>query len=269
MKFTLVVLVVIAGVFMSLQSAAAAVQSKTIEYKDGDVVLEGYLAYDDSFQGKRPGVLVVHEFMGLGDYAKMRADQLAKLGYVAFALDMFGKGVRPKDRQEAGALAGKFYKDRQLMRQRALAGLKQLQGFELTDASRMAAIGYCFGGSCALELARSGAAIAGVVSFHGNPENPTPEDAANIKAKVLLLHGGSDPVVPMERVNLFIEEMTKAGTDFQVIIYSGAVHAFTNPASGNDPSKGAAYDEKADHRSWEAMKQFFGEIFAENTAKQE
>lgn len=239
----------------------AEMVTKTIEYKDGDVTLEGFLAYDGSISGKRPGVLVVHEWTGLNDYARSRAQQLAELGYVAFALDMYGKGVRPANPQEASEQATKYRSDRQLMRRRAKAGLDVLLGQEMTDPARVAAIGYCFGGGVALELARSGAPLAGVVSFHGNLDTPDPADARNIKGKILVCHGGDDPHVPQEQVIAFQKEMRDAGVDWQMNIYGGAVHAFTNPAAGNDPSRGAAYNAEADHRSWQAMKDFFNEIF--------
>lgn len=236
-------------------------QTKLVEYKDGDTVLEGYLAYDDVIQEKRPGVLVVHEWNGLESHMKRQAEELAKLGYVAFAIDMYGKGIRPKTMEEAAAQANIYRSDRQLMRSRANAGLVVLQQNSLTDTQRIAAIGYCFGGSTVLELARSGANIAGVVSFHGGLDTPNPSDAKNIKAKVLVLHGANDPLVPAEQVTAFEAEMRQAGVDWQLVAYGGAVHSFTNPEAGNDPSKGAAYNEAADKRSWEAMKQFFAEIF--------
>ena len=241
--------------------AQAEMVTKTIEYKDGDVTLEGFLAYDAGITGKRPGVLVVHEWTGLNDYARSRAEQLAKLGYVAFALDMYGKGVRPSNPQEAAEQATKYRSDRQLMRRRAKAGLDVLLKQEMTDSAGVAAIGYCFGGGVALELARGGAPLAGVVSFHGNLDTPNPADARNIKGKILVCHGGDDPHVPQEQVLAFQNEMREAKVDWQMNIYGGAVHAFTNPASGNDPSRGAAYNAEADHRSWQAMKDFFNEIF--------
>lgn len=256
------VLILLAILLIGAQGMAA-VKSERVEYRHGDQVLEGYLAYDDAITGKRPGVIVVHEWMGLEEYAMNRANQLAELGYVAFALDMYGKGVRAKDSQEAAALAGKFYEDRKLMQDRARAGLEQLQKHELVDGSKIAAIGYCFGGSAVLELARSGAEIAGVVSFHGGLQNPSPDNAANIKARVLVLHGAADSFVPMEHVTLFTEEMAKAGVDWQLNMYSGAVHGFTNPKNGSDASKGVAYNENADRRSWQAMRMFFAEIFDE------
>ena len=242
-------------------TAGAEMRTKVVEYRHGDAVLEGYLAWDDAVKGKRPGVLVVHEWTGLGSYAKMRVEKLAGLGYVVFAIDMYGRGIRPTTPQEAGAQAGIYKGDRQLMRARALAGLKVLLGNEMCDPKRVAAIGYCFGGTTVLEIARSGADIAGVVSFHGALDTTSPGDARNIKCKVLALHGGDDPYVPRKDVEAFEDEMRAGGVDWQLNVYSGAVHSFTNPEAGTDNSKGAAYNERADRRSWEAMKDFFTEIF--------
>lgn len=254
-------LLVTLGVLCMSTASFGKLVTKSVEYKHGVATLEGYLAYDDSFTGKRPGVLVIHEWKGLNDYAKMRADKLAGLGYVAFALDMYGEGIRPTDPKEASAQAAIYYKDRPLMRSRAQAGLDQLLANPLVDKSKVAVIGYCFGGSCALELARSGAPVAGTVTFHGGLTTPTPQDAVNVKGKVLVLHGGADPNVKPEDVAALEKEMTDAKVDWQVNIYSDAVHGFTNPANGDDPSKGVAYNARADARSWEAMKAFFAEIF--------
>ncbi len=241
--------------------AYAEVRTQVVEYKHGNKVLEGYLAYDDEVKGKRPGVMIVHEWTGLEPYVQKRAEQLAQLGYVAFAIDMYGKGIRPKNDREAAAQAKIYRSDRKLMRDRATAGLRVLQQNQLTDPQRIAAIGYCFGGGTALELARSGANVAGVVSFHGNLDTPNPSDAKNIKGKVLVLHGANDPLVPPEQVLAFAEEMNQAKVDWQLVAYGGAVHSFTNPESGNDPSKGVAYNQAADKRSFAAMQQFFAEIF--------
>lgn len=242
-------------------AALAAIHAETVEYKDGDAVLEGYLAYDDAVKDVRPGILVVHEWTGLGPYAKRRAEQLAGLGYVAFAADIYGKGIRPNNPDDAAKQAGIYKNDRPLMRRRALAGLAVLRNQPLVDKARLAAIGYCFGGTTVLELARSGADIKGVVSFHGALNTPHPEDAQNIKAKILALHGADDPFVPPAEAAAFQEEMRKAKTDWQFVSYGGAVHSFTNPDSGDDPAKGAAYHKEADERSWQAMKEFFSEIF--------
>jgi len=244
---------------MRSENVKAALRAKVIEYKHGDVGLKGYLAFDDAIKGKRPGVLVVHCFRGLRDFVKERAEELAKLGYIAFAIDMYG--MIPKDDEEAFATAGIYKNNRPLMRSRANAGLEVLRKHELTDAKRIAAIGYCFGGGVVLELARSGADMVGVVGFHAVLNTPNPADAKNIKGKVLALHGADDPVVPTDEVLAFQDEMRKAKVDWQMMFYGGAVHGFTMPESGTDHSKRAAYNEKADKRSWEAMKSFFAEIF--------
>lgn len=198
--------------------------------------------------------------MGINDYAKRRAVMLADMGYVAFAADIFGKEVRPTNTKEASEQAAKYKGDRPVLRARALAGLEQLKKIRLIDPKKIAAIGYCFGGTTVLELARAGADVAGVVSFHGGLDMPNPEDTKNIKAKVLICHGGDDPYVPAEQVADFQNQLRQAKVDWQFIAYGGAVHSFTNPDAGNDLSKGAAYNADADRRSWEAMKQFFAEI---------
>ncbi|HJX59722.1 MAG TPA: dienelactone hydrolase family protein [Thermodesulfobacteriota bacterium] len=258
MKKWLILLIV--TVFWAV-NAQATIRTDVIDYKHGDTILEGYLAYDDAIQGKRPGVIVVHEWWGINNYVRMRTEQLAKLGYIAFAIDMYGKGVRAKDAKEAGSLSSTYRSDRALMRSRANSGLEVLKNHSLTDVNRIAAIGYCFGGTTVLEMARSGAQLVGVVSFHGGLGAPNPGDAKNIKGKVLVLHGADDPAVPPDQVMAFQDEMRKAGVDWYFVSYGGAVHSFTNPDSGKDPSKGAAYNGKADKRSWEAMKGFFAEIF--------
>jgi dienelactone hydrolase len=243
--------------------AIGGVKTEVVEYKEGDAVLQGYLSYDPSIAGKRPAVLIIHDWLGVSEYQKSRAEQLAALGYIALAADIYGKGVRPANAQEASAAAGKFYADRQLYRARARAGLDFLMGRPEADPSRVAVIGYCFGGAGALELARSGAPLKGVVTFHGSLTTPTPADAKNIKAKILVLHGADDPYVKQEDVKAFMDEMRNAGVDWQLVQYSGAVHSFTDKRAGNDNSKGAAYNEAADRRSWRAMRDFFDEVFAQ------
>ena len=253
--FTTAMLVLVGAV-----TAHAAIRTETIEYKHGNITLEGFVAYDDSLKSPRPGVLIVHQWKGLGDYEKKRAEMLAQLGYVAFAVDIYGKGIRPKDAAEAGATAGKYKGDRALLRARVNAGLEAMRQQPLVDPKRIVAIGYCFGGTTVIELARSGADIAGVVSFHGGLDSPTPADGKSIKCKVLACHGADDPFVPVKDRTAFEDELRNAGVDWQLIQYGGAVHSFTD-WNADGSMKGAQYNEKADKRSWAAMKQFLAECF--------
>ncbi len=241
--------------------ASGEVRTKVVEYKEGNATLEGFLAWDDAVQGVRPGVLVVHDWTGVGPYVEGRAEQLAKLGYVAFCADIYGKGVRPATPKEAAATAAIYKNDRRLTRARVSAALDVLRANPLADPKRIAAIGYCFGGMVVLELARSGADVAGVVTFHGSLDTPTPADAKNIRCKVLALQGGDDPFVGADVVAAFEKEMRDAHVNWELVQYGGAVHSFTNEAAGNDNSKGAAYNAQADRRSWQAMRDFFAEIF--------
>jgi dienelactone hydrolase len=208
----------------------AAIHTETVAYKHGDTELEGFLAYDDAQPGKRPGVLVVHEWLGLNNHAKKRAEMLARLGYVAFALDMYGKGVRGTSPQDGPKLSAPYKANRDLMRARAAAGLAVLRGHGRVDPAKVAAIGYCFGGTTALELARSGANLAGVVSFHGNLETPLPAQKGQMKAKVLVCHGADDPFVPTQEVLTFEDQMRKAGADWQFIAFGGCGTASPTPA---------------------------------------
>jgi dienelactone hydrolase len=243
-----------------VSTARAEIVTRTVEYRAGDAALEGLLIQDSAGPAQKPGVLVVHDWMGVGPFAQGRAEQLAKLGYVAFVADVYGKGVRPTSAKEAGEQAGKYKKDRPLLRARMLAALAELRAQPNVIPGKVAAIGYCFGGTAALELVRAGAALSGVVSFHGGLDSPTPGDARAIKAKVLALHGADDPFVPQAEVLAFEAEMRAGGVDWTLVKYSGAVHAFTNPGAGSDNSKGAAYNATADRRSWQAMRDFFDEV---------
>jgi len=263
MKTILLVTGILIGTVCSVLAVPIDVQQKIIEYKDGDTVLAGVLVFNAAAKApvKLPGVIVVPDWMGVGPFAIERAAKLVELGYIAVVADIYGKNVRPTNPQEAGAQAGKYKKDRPLLRSRVNAALTVLRDQPSCDAGRLAAIGYCFGGTTVLELARSGAPVAGVVSFHGGLESPTPADAKNIHGKVLALHGADDPLVPPAEVTGFQEEMRAAGVNWQLTAYGGAVHAFTNPRAGNDPSKGAAYNEQADRRSWQAMTEFLRELF--------
>lgn len=254
-------LVAVMLVLLLWGSASGELHTQHIEYKDGDVLLEGYLAYDDSVKGRRPGIMVVHEWWGLNRYIERRAEELARLGYAAFAVDMYGKGKRTSDPQSAGQLSGTYVKDRKLMRSRANAGLSVLMTRDIVDTGRVAAVGYCFGGTTALELARSGANLKGVVSFHGGLDTPNPDDAKNIKGSVLVLHGADDPFQSSEKVQAFQNEMRKAGADWQMNIYGSAKHSFSNPEADKVGIEGIAYNKKADVRSWEAMRSFLEEMF--------
>jgi dienelactone hydrolase len=261
MKNLLTVMLTLGVLLASAGAAHAKVKSQAVTYQIGKDLFEGYLSFDDASTAKRPGVLVVHDWYGVSDQTKKEADKLAELGYVAFAADIYGKGVRPADDKAAGEQAMKYKKDPKLLRQRVRAAFDVLSQEKLVDAKKIAAIGFCFGGTTALELARDGAPLAAVVSFHGGLATANPADAKKIKGKVLVLHGADDPHVKPEEVAAFEKEMRDAKVDWQLYSYGGAVHAFTVPAAGNDPAKGAAYNAKADARSHQAMKDFFLEVF--------
>lgn len=249
--------------------AQAKIVTRTVAYEQAGTKLAGYLAYDDTKATpatKVAGVLVVPEWWGLNDYTKGRAEQLAKLGYVAFVADMYGAGVTTTEAKRAGELASQFY-GKPLMAQRAQAGLEQLLATRLVDAGRVAAIGYCFGGSTVQALAYSGAPLAGIVSFHGGLL-PVPADAAaKTKGKILVCHGAVDPLVSNAEVEAFTQAMNAGNFDYQFISYAGAVHAFTNPdadkfAAANGLIGKIGYNAAADHRSWAHMQTFFREILA-------
>ena len=244
----------------SISPLAAAIVEQAVEYKSGDVTCEGWQAYDDA-AGKRPAVLVVHQWTGISAHEKEAARKLAQLGYNVLVADVYGKGVRPQP-PAAGQEAGKYKKDRALLRTRLTAALDVLKADARTDASKLAATGYCFGGTSVLELARSGADLKGVVSFHGGLDSPKPADGKNIKGKVLALHGADDPYVPAKDVAAFEKELQDAKVDYRLIKYPGAVHSFTHKEAGRDNSKGAAYNEAADRASWQEMQAFLSELFA-------
>lgn len=258
--------VIILGVLLGLHIAIAEakVVTEAIEYRHGDARLEGWIAYDDASSERRPGVLIVHEWWGCGEYVKSRAAELAGMGYVAFALDMYGKGVLTTSGEEAARLSGQFYGNAELWRARARAGYDVLARNERVDARRIAAIGYCFGGSTALQLALSGLDLAGVVSFHGGLPAITESDVRAIKARVLVLHGADDPFIRDEEIAQFQSAMRKGGADWQMVYYGGAVHSFTNPKADGSFNPGAMHHAPSERRSWEHMKVFFAEIFAES-----
>jgi dienelactone hydrolase len=237
-------------------------KTATIDYRSGATAMRGYLAHDERKTGKRPGILVCHDVFGLGDDPKRRANMLADLGYVAFALDMYGDGKVPKDPPEGMAWLMALMTDRAELRRRVNAARAVLAGRPEVDAGKLAAVGYCFGGAVVLELARSGADVKGVVSFHGALNAANPADAKNIKCKVLACHGADDPIVPPAEVAGFIKEMTEAGCNWELIHYGKTLHAFTSWGADGVANPAAKYDEQADRRSWQRMREFFDEIFA-------
>jgi len=235
------------------------ITADAVEYKSADTTCEGWHAVDKAKDGKRPAVLIVHQWTGVSDYEKMRAEMLAKLGFNVLVADIFGKGVRPQP-PESGKISGIYKEDRALFRERLLSALEVLKKDQNTDPEKIVVIGYCFGGTGALEVARSGADVKGVVSFHGSLNTPTPENAKNIKCPVLVCHGADDPFVPATEVAAFKKEMADAKVSYEFIAYPGAVHSFTQKGAGNDNSKGAAYNADADSRSWVSMQHFFNDV---------
>jgi len=256
------ILFTMVALFLLSTQVFAAIQTKMISYRLGSTELEGFLAYDDKYKEPRPGVLVFHDWMGVNTkFTKHQTIEMAKLGYVAFAPDIYGKTAQPQNPQQAMQASSMYKNNRGLMRKRAIAGYQALLDQNLVNPKKIVAVGYCFGGTCALELARTGAPLAGIVSFHGGLDNPAPQDAKYIKGPVLVLHGADDPYAPKAQVEAFEKEMKAASKNYQVILYPGAVHAFTNPDAGNDPKTGAAYNSSATRKSWNEFKNFLKNIF--------
>lgn len=243
---------------LMITAVEAKIKTQKVEYKSGDLTFEGFLAYDTANKGLKPGVMIIHNWMGVTTETESKAIEVAKLGYIAFAGDIYGKGVRPKDAAEAGALAGKYKADLKTLRERALLAVEALKKQKGVDTNKIFVTGYCFGGTTAIELARSGADIRGVVTFHGGLTPST--DDKNIKGQLLVLHGAIDPFIPKADYEGFVKGMNDAKVNYQLNFYSGAVHSFTEKAAGTDITKGAAYNEQADKRSWIAMKEFLAEL---------
>lgn len=245
--------------FLSSSANASLVES-LIEYRHKGQVMEGFLVYDSSVTGKRPAAVVVHDWMGLGDFVKEKSRELARQGYMVLAADVYGKGIRASNAEEAGKLATIYKSDRKLFRERLKAAYQTLAKQSQTDTKKMIAMGFCFGGTAALEMARSGLNLKGVISYHGGLDSPTPQDAKAIKAKVLVLHGAIDPYVSEQELAGFYKEMNDAKVDYQFISYSGTVHSFTQPHAGSDISKGAAYNEVSARRAFVASDAFLKEV---------
>jgi dienelactone hydrolase len=237
-------------------------QTHDIDYRHGAVNLRGYLAFDETAAERRPGVLVFHEGLGLCDFAMARARMLAELGYVAFAADMFGDRRQARNLREVAKLVGDLRNEPQTLRARGRAALATLAALPAVDANRTGAIGFCFGGSVVLELARDGADLKAVVSFHGVLATRTPAVSGNVKASVLVCTGADDPLAPLEQIKAFEDEMRAADVrDWQVISYGNTLHGFTNPAADGSMLRTALYSEQADRRAWASMRSLFDEVF--------
>jgi dienelactone hydrolase len=252
-----VLAVLVAAVGGSL--ANAEVKTKVVNYAHDGTNLKGFLAWDDAVKGKRPGVLVVHEWWGLNDYARKRAEELAKLGYVAFACDMYGDGKVTDHPDDAGKFAGEVRKNLKAWQGRALAGLKVLQDNEMVDGNSLAAIGYCFGGSTALQLAYTGAPVKAVATFHAALPTPSATDAKAIKAKIVVCHGEADKFIPQKAIDEFRAALDAAKVQYDFVSYPGVVHSFTVPGADKVGIAGMKYDAKADQDSWARMLKLFKE----------
>ncbi|MFQ6005710.1 MAG: dienelactone hydrolase family protein [Woeseia sp.] len=235
------------------------IRTKTIDYRDGAVELQGYLAWDDAIEGQRPGVMISHAWAGRGDFENGKAQDLARLGYAGFALDLYGRGVLGTSTEENSALMQPFLDDREILQNRLRLSLDVLKDQDEIESTQVAAMGFCFGGLCVLDLARTGADLKGVISFHGLFGSPGNTTGNKIKAKVLALHGWDDPMATPDQVVALAEELTSMGADWQIHGYGNTMHAFTNPEA-NDPDFGTVYDADADRRSWNAMQNFLSEI---------
>jgi dienelactone hydrolase len=245
-------------------SAHGEIRGEPVEYVAGGTTMKGYLAYDDGLSGKRPGILVVHEWWGNNEYTRKRARMLAELGYVALAADMYGEGRQALHPDDAGKFSAEIRKNMPLGRERFLAARKVLEEHEFTDPEHIGAIGYCFGGGVVLQMARDGMDLAGVVSFHGGLATESPAKPGSVKAKILVLTGADDKFVPPGQVEAFRKEMKAAGADFRIVSYPGTLHGFTNPESDSYAKKfnmPIGYNADADRQSWAEMKTFFKDIF--------
>jgi dienelactone hydrolase len=253
--------VAVATLLALANGAKADLQTKTITYKDGDVECKGFLAFDDAVSGPRPGLLVVHEIWGLNDYARGRAEQLAKMGYVALAADMFGDGKTSEHPQEAMAMGRKVRENVDAWRRRALAALETLKAQPQCDVGKLAAIGYCFGGSTVFELAYAGAPLKAVASFHGALVPAKPDEVKNITAEILVFHGADDSFIPASAVKAFREALDKGEVKYEFVAYPGVVHSFTVPGAEKRGMAGLKYDKHADEDSWKRMADVFQQKF--------
>lgn len=249
---------------VSIATAEPKIVGKTVEYSAQGVVMKGYLAYNESIKGKRPGVMVVHEWWGINDYERKRARMLAELGYTALAVDMYGEGKVASHPDDAGRFASELMKNFDVAKTRFMAAMDFLKQQETIDPTRIAAIGYCFGGGVVLNMAREGVDLKGVASFHGGLTPVKPAQPGSVKTKILVLNGGADKFTTPEQIKAFKEEMKAAGADFKFISYPGAMHSFTNPEAdvwGKKFNLPVAYNANADKKSWDELKKFLKMVF--------
>ncbi|GAB4295731.1 MAG: dienelactone hydrolase family protein [Ignavibacteriaceae bacterium] len=251
-------------IFSTVFSQEKDIVTEEVEYNAGDETMKGFIAYDKNIEGKRPGVIVVHEWWGHNEYARKRAEMLAELGYTGFAIDMYGDGKTASHPDDAGKFASEVMKNIQTGEKRFLAAMEFLKSHQTVDPENISAIGYCFGGGVVLHMARIGIPLKGVVSFHGGLSDQQVAKEGEVKAKILVCHGADDQMITQDQIEAFKNEMENAGVDYKLISYPGAKHSFTNPAAdelGKKFNIPVAYNEKADKESWQAMKEFLESVF--------
>lgn len=257
-------LFLLAALLFGSSPAHATIQGKEVIYTSGDTTLKGYIAYDDAIRGRRPGILVVHEWWGNNGYTRERATMLAKLGYTALALDMYGEGKEARHPDEAAKFSNELAKNLPLAKARFESAIKLLQQQDNVDPKNIAALGYCFGGSVVLQMARLGEDLKGVASFHGSLATETPAEPGKVRARIISFTGTEDPMIPAKQVVAFRQEMERAGVDYKVVTFAGVKHSFTNPAAdeyGRKFNLPLAYDAAADKASWDETKSFLADIF--------
>lgn len=255
------ILILFLGALLSATSAIAEIKTANVPYKSADMEMEGFAVYDDSLRAPTPGILLVPDWMGMTNFPKEKAKELAKEGYIVFVADVYGKGNQPINTQEAAQLTHHYSDSRPLLQSHMRAAYDTLLLMKNVDPKKIAVIGYCFGGAGALELARTGAPLAGTAVFHGLVDNPNPKDTKNIRGAVLVMHGEKDPIVKMEAIDKFKKEMKEAGIPLEVIVYPKAEHGFTNPSADKLHINGVAYNPDADKKSWQDLQSFLKSIF--------
>ena len=263
MRYLILVMFIL---FIAIPEAFSKIVGEEVQYTSNGTTFKGYLAYDDSITGRRPGVLVVHEWWGHNEYARKRANMLAEMGYTALAVDMYGDGKQASHPEDASKFSGEVMSNLDIAQKRFEAAMNLLQSQDTTDPKRIAAIGYCFGGAIVLNMARRGVDMDGVISYHGSLPTNDPPKSGEVKAKVLIFHGGDDKFITEEQIKTFTDQMKNANSDITFITYPGAIHSFTNPDADNYAKKfniPLAYNAEADKQSWDKTQEFLNTIFQE------